>query len=120
MPKFDYSRPRETARRLIARFGKDAKLIKRVASGPEWDRSFEEFPHDIKLVEINQEIRNASGDLTFQRKKMVYISTEGLAAGIQPSKEDLIEVNGERIGIERPMALQPGDMILLWEVELAG
>ncbi|GGD43473.1 hypothetical protein [Aureimonas glaciei] len=128
MQTFDYTRPRATAERLIARFGKAAVLRKSVAADPDpYDpdagTTSSEFTA-IEVVELNSELRDATGTLIDQTSHKLLVST---AAGVEPQDEDAVAIglSTDEVGegtiwlmIAKVLPLAPGSMTLLYEITL--
>lgn len=115
--RFDYSRPRSTADRLLSRFGKTAVLEKPgEPSGPAWDPvPGEPTQHEITVLEFNERVRDRSGTLIGQSVTTLYVST---SAGVAPEKADRVQVDGSWYEIDEARRLAPGPTVLMWEVDL--
>lgn len=120
----DYPETREDAEEMIREAGKRAWIIRRVRVGgsersPIYD--YQETP--IWCVELNQRLRNLDGSLAPGVVHSLIVSTEGVDFRI--SNEMLVSFvegaeDSDRINIQEARPLEPGPMILLWEVDLNG
>lgn len=117
MVTFNYIPLKSKAETLIAKFGKDVTLRKKVASGDEWSPTFVVTDTTVKAVDLNQEIRDRTGSLVGQSVRTLFVST---SAGVTPEKEDKIIIGSELHEIDFVRELNPGGTALLWEVWLAG
>ena len=83
--KFDYTRARATAERLLARFGQEVTLIKPGAlTGPEWDQTQgPSTEHTITVVDENSMRRDLSGTLIGEAVHALIVST---SAGVEPEQ----------------------------------
>lgn len=117
--KFDYSRSRATAERLIARFGQEVVLIKPgVMAGPEWDRTEGlSTEHVITVVDENSMRRDLTGTLIGEAVHALIVST---SAGIEPEQADRVRIGGRVLEITEVRPLAPGGAVLLWEVSVNG
>lgn len=128
--KFDYTRPRATAERLIARFGQPTTLRRVESFGDEWAPVQTETDTTITAVDLNERVRDASGTLVGETRRTLLVST---SSGVTPGKGDKVAVGidadafallteaqkSERLAdvIEvRPLA--PGGTVILWELDL--
>lgn len=119
---FDYTRPRATAERLIARFGK-AGAIRRSArtDTPDtpWDPSDDTLTvtdYACTLVVTDYSAMERTGTLIGTTDRKVLVSTEGL--GITPLVSDLLVVDGQAYEIKTLMPLQPGETVVMWNAQV--
>jgi len=113
---FDYARSRATAERLIARFGTTATLHQITTSGDAWAPTTTETDTTVRAVDLSQRLRDASGTLTGESLRTLYVST---SAGVTPAKGDKITVGGIRHEIAEVRTLNPGGVAVMHEVDLA-
>lgn len=115
---FNYARAAATAQRLIARFGTTATLHPQVTTGPAHRPTVTEGdPVSITVVDLDREIRDASGTLTGQSIRTLYVST---SAGVTPTKSDKVTIDGVKHEIAEVRTLNPGGTTVMHEVDLAG
>jgi len=97
-----------TAQTLIAQFGTTAtlnRLSARTSSGDAWAPTLGAPPTaTIRVVDYDEEIRNASGQVTGVTRKML-IST---SAGVTPAMGDTVTIGGadHELGPIKPITLQ--------------
>lgn len=123
MSKFDYARLRGTADRLIDRFGKPATLTRTTRSEEpqyEWDgpADITAQPLPITVVEdkaTTRYSRDDGGALIPRSVRVLVIAASGEA----PRMGDTINLADGPHEIARLAPLQPGDTVLLYEVEIA-
>lgn len=112
---FDYARAAQTAQRLITRFGQTATLRQVSKGGDDWAPSLTETDTSVTVVDLNREVRDATGTLTGQTKRTLYVST---SAGVTPAKGDKVVIGGTEHEIEAVRTLSPGGTTVMWEVDL--
>lgn len=119
---FDYTRPRATAERLIARFGKAGAFRRTVRTndpGTPWDpgddtETVTDYACTLVVVDYSQMER--AGGLVGMTDRKVLISTEGLA--VVPLASDLLMIDGTAHEIKVLMPLEPGPMVVLYEAQV--
>lgn len=118
---FNYTRAAATAQRLIASFGQSATLTKgNGVTGPAYKPTgyTDGAEHTIKAVDLNRMERDASGALTTQTRRTLYISTEGLS-GVDVEKGDCVTIGSNKHEIEEVRPLAPAGVTVMWECDLA-
>jgi len=113
---FDYTRSRQTAERLIARFGQSATLRQITNSGTEWAPTQTETDTTITVVDLNERVRDNSGTLVGQTQRTLLVST---SAGVTPGKGDKVFIGGAWHEVSEVRPLSPGGAVILHEVDLA-
>ncbi|MGR3574016.1 MAG: hypothetical protein ACU0CF_04675 [Sagittula sp.] len=116
MVGFNYARSAQTAQRLIAKFGQDATLKQISAGADPWAPAPTETTTTITVVDLDREVRDASGTLTGQSKRTLYVST---SADVTPTKGDKVVIGGVEHEIDSVRTLAPGGTTVLWETDLA-
>lgn len=112
---FDYARSRETATRMITRFGQNATLIQNTKSGPDYAPVLSETPTPIKVVDLNRKVRDRSGALVGETKRTLLVAAE---TGVSPKKDDKVVLGGKKHEIEEVRTLSPAGTDVLFEVDL--
>lgn len=111
---YDYTRPKATAERLIAKFGKNAVLQQYTNRGTPYSPTrTPSNPVAIKVVDFEQLESDREGSLVGTKSRVLYIST---SAGVTPQKQDEVVLDGSTHEIVTVAALKPGDIDLMWEV----
>jgi hypothetical protein len=113
---FDYTKTRQTAERLIARFGQSATLRQIANSGTEWAPTQAETDTTITAVDLNERVRDASGTLVGQTQRTLLVST---SAGVTPGKGDKVVIGGAEHEVSEVRPLSPGGVDVMFEVDLA-
>lgn len=116
MSAFDYSRPKATAERLISRFGKAGAIRRMEASGDPWNPALMPVDYDCTLVVTDYTLRERESTLIGAKDRKVLISTEGVT--ITPTNADKLRLGGVDYEIVRVMPLEPGDTVILWEMQV--
>lgn len=121
MSTFDYTKPRATAERLLARFG-GAAAIRRSSTtgGSAHDPSSgttTTTDHACTLVLLEYTERERDGTLIQARDKKVLLSTEGLT--IEPAASDLLVIGDNEYSIVNvdPLRPKPGGTTVMWTVQ---
>ena len=106
-----YARLNATARRLIAKYGKSATLVRLSQSGPAHNPTITETEYTITLADIGYSVTNRDQTLVQVGDKQGIIST----AGETPLFEDKIEIDGQRYSFVDRKPLNPGGTTLLFD-----
>jgi hypothetical protein len=126
MTGFNYSKPEATARRLINRFGKRAYLRR---AGPVTGDPYnltQSTPRDwpITVVELQADVRNAEGKLVTSEGHRLLVSTGGMEF-VVPTDHDTVMLGQatfpeemKEYKITKVSPLQPGDVVILYELAL--
>ncbi len=115
MAAFDYAEAAADAAELIEEFGQSATL-RQVSNGTDpWNPSETVTDTTITAVDLNREIRDASGTLTGQTRRTLYIST---AAGVVPAKGDRVAIGGTEHEIAAVRTLAPAGVNVYHEADL--
>lgn len=120
MAGFNYQRPRATAQRLIERFGKPA-VLRQIASGsgPGYDPDAGAVTeHPVVVVDVNSQLRpiGRRDDSAVLTTHTVIVAPE---LGVSPRETDRLIISGVEYGIAAVRPVEPGPVLLLWEVDLA-
>ena len=112
---FDYSRPRATAERLIAKFGQAATLRRTVSGGTPYDPTTDTVGYPCTIVVQSYADALIDGTRIKRGDKKVMVSTKGLT--IEPTTSDALVIGGvsHELAMVKPMA--PGGTVVLWEVQ---
>ena len=114
MAGFDYTRSRGTAIKLLAEFVQAGAIRRTTVSGPDYDpvTTDEDFP--CRLVDLDVEESSIDGTLVLRGDRRVYLSTEGMT--IEPLRTDRVLIGGEPHTIVEVKPLQPGGLVVFWEL----
>lgn len=115
MTKFDYTKSRATAEKLIAKFGQTGTLRRETASSTAYDPTITTNDYTVTLVDLDYDETQLSGTLITRGDRLVYLSTIGLA--IVPANGDKILIGGVEHAILDVKPLQPSGTIVLWELQ---
>ena len=115
MAGFDYTRSRRTAVRLIKKFGQRGAIRRATLSGPAYDPVETDLDHPCTLVDLDIDERSIDGTLVLHGDRTVYLSTEGPA--IEPLRTDKVVIGGNPHTILVVRPLQPGGLIVFWELQ---
>jgi hypothetical protein len=114
MTGFNYTRAAATAKRLIARFGRVGSYIEVTNSGTEYSPTLSKAdPVAVTFVDLDQELRDASGSLVGQSVRTLYVST---GQDVTPKKGDLFVIDAVDLRVDRIKPLAPGGDVVFWEV----
>ena len=116
MSAFDYSRSVATAKRLIARFGKDATLVGTTETGDPWRPVLTDVDATVKVAVMAYKKSEIDGTLVLSEDRKVYISTEGVSSAPAPGMK--LEIDSTRYGIVQVMPMHPGPVIVYWEAQV--
>jgi hypothetical protein len=115
MAGFDYTRSRETAVRLIEKFGQRGAIRRATLSGSSYDPVETHLDHPCTLVDLDVEERSIDGSLVLRGDRTVYLSTEGLT--IEPLRTDKVVIGSSPHTIVDVKPLQPAGLIVFWELQ---
>ena len=122
MAVFDYTRPKATAERLLARFGQIG-AIRRVAVSDDndtpWDGSDDTVTttdYACTLVVTEYSLRERESSLIGATDRKVLISTSGVS--ITPAVSDKLVIEGAAYPIVRIDPLSPGGTVILWAAQV--
>lgn len=115
MSLFNYAGMSETAKRLIARFGKSGTIRRTTSSGDPFNPTQTTTDYACILVVLEFANKDIDGTLIRQTDRMVYVSTAGLT--ITPAVTDKIIINTAPLSIINVKPLQPGDTVLMYELQ---
>lgn len=114
MAGFDYTRSRGTAVKLIAKFGQAGAIRRTTVSGPDYDPVTVDEDLPCKLVDLNVDEDSVDGTLVLRSDRTVYLSTEGLT--IEPLRTDRVVIGGVPHTVVEVKPLQPGGLVVFWEL----
>lgn len=107
-----YTRLEATARRLIAKYGKDAAVIRWTTSGPPHAPVVTESSHACKLADIGYSLTNRNETLILAGDKVGIMSTD---LDIVPTLADKLRIDGEDYSVVDVEPLNPGGLTLIYE-----
>lgn len=107
-----YTRLLATATRLIAKYGKDAAVVRSTASGPPHDPVITESAHACKLADIGYSLTNRNETLILVGDKVGILSAD---IDITPALADKLRIDGEDYPLVDLQPLNPGGVTLIYE-----
>ena len=116
MSAFDYGRSRETADRLIARFGQPGAIRRRAPSGPyasDGAGAPTEHPCSLVVTDYSLRERDASSIEANDRKVLVAAGT----LDIEPQEDDALLSGAAEFAIVNVKAVAPGGTVVLYEIQ---
>ena len=122
---FDYEAAVGTANELIEFFGQEITLVKVTKSGTDYAPTVETANHTVIAADLMQEVmpvrRDGNPDnMIGKSERVLYVAAKGLAAGIEPTKDDRVTVKGKEHQIVSVEPLAPAGTTVFWTVRLAG
>lgn len=119
----EYERDRLDAARDIREAGKLAWLVARTrVGGSERSPIYESVSFPVWVLELHQRMRNLDGSLAPATAHTLMVSTEGLPFSIAREHQFSFgpELEDENFSVLEPRPLRPGNVTILWEVDLGG
>lgn len=119
MTGYDYSRAKATADRLINRFGKANKAVLLEPAG-QIGKSFDPIAlapteHLCRVVALEYRAREVDGTTILSTDKRFYVAVEDLQ--ITPKTSWVLVVDGVKYRIMDVNTLQPGDVVIMWDLQ---
>ncbi|QKV17851.1 hypothetical protein [Oricola thermophila] len=113
---FNYAKTRDTADRLIARFGQVAKLIVLDATGGDpWNPTVTETETEVTVAVFDFANSEVDGTLIQQGDKRVYLASDG--GRVTPDTSNKLEIGGVRHEIVRVSPTSPGGLDVFYEIQ---
>ena len=113
MTTFDYSKLRETAERLIIRFGRAATLVK-LTPGSGYDPGEPiEATTSVMLVADNYSQRERDGTLVEQADQRFY-----MVSTTAPESQDVIQDGADRFTVINAEVIRPGATAVLYVLQV--
>lgn len=119
----EYEQDRIEAARDIREAGKLAWLVSRMRTGgSERSPTYESVSFPVWVLELHQRMRNLDGSLAPTTAHTLLVSTEGLPFPIAREHQFSFgpELEDENFSVLEPRPLRPGNVTILWEVDLGG
>lgn len=110
-----YPKLRQTASRLIGKFGQAGAIRRTTASGAAYDPETVITDHACQLAVLQYNDDKIDGTLIMRGDKLIYLSTAGLT--IEPSTADKLVIGGEEHAIVNVKPLSPAGLVVFWEVQ---
>ncbi len=107
-----YVRLEATAKRLIAKYGKDAFIVRDVLTGPPHNPTVTPTPYACKLADIGYSLTDRDATLILTGDKVGIISPD---LSIVPEKSDRIRIDGEDYNLVDLEPLNPGGLTVIYE-----
>lgn len=107
-----YTRLEATARRLIDKYGKLAKVVRDEVSGPPHAPVLTPVEHDCKVADIGYSITNRNTTHILVGDKVGLMSTE---VAVEPRLTDILRIDGADYRFVDLQPLNPGGLTLLFE-----
>lgn len=119
MTTFDYTKTRDTAERLLTRFGA-AGVIRRitVTGGDPWNPGSgtpTTVNHAATMVVTDYAAREIDGTVILATDRKVLVSTSGLS--ITPATSDLVVLDGQTLAIVSVKPLKPAGTVVMYELQ---
>jgi len=117
MAAFDYAPLKSKAETLLAKFGQTVTLRRKgTRTGPSY-QPIDGAPTDTSIiaVDLRKQVKDANGVLTGETRRELLVST---SAGIEPRKDDLVQIGGQWHEIISVRPVDPAGTALLYKVEL--
>ena len=119
MPAFDYAAARETAQRLIDRFGQDGTVNRTTVSGGVVSPVSTAKRQAVRLVDMRREEMSDRWSLTGALRRVLTVSTEGVPESFGDiTRSDTITVGGDELQVLEVHPFSPGGTVLYWEVHV--
>lgn len=119
MATFDYARARQTADRLLTRFGQSATLRQTTVSGGDgWDPgSGDTVVTDttITVAVLEYEVGQIDGTVIQNGDRRVFVSAQGV--GVTPAPADVLIVGSDQLRIVNVKPLSPASTVVMWECQ---
>lgn len=119
---FDYGRSKETAARLIERFGQGAVLLRPATGGvPDYSLPLDYQMHGndeelaCTVVVDNYSERDRDGTNILANDVKLLVSTEGLT--VTPANGDKIRVSGQTYSVVTVSETAPGGVAVMWTIQ---
>jgi hypothetical protein len=116
---FDYQRARQTADRLLTKFGQSATLRQTsTTGGVPWDPgsgTTTTTDTTVTLAVTDYTVAEIDGTLIQAGDRRAYISAEGTVAA--PALTDTLIVGGINYSVVAVKPLNPGGTVVMWEVQ---
>lgn len=126
----DYTKPRQTAQRLIANFGMAGTIRRTITTGGDpWtpgSGTTTVTNAACRVVTDSYKVHERDGTLIQTGDRKLLVSTEGIVLPAYPDQPktanvpdvaDTIIVNDEAMAIVNVEPLVPGDTVLMWTIQ---
>lgn len=120
MSKFDYSRARATATKLITRFGQDAQLlVPSVASGNPWDPvPAAPAAYNVTIAITDYSEYDRRGTLIQAGDRRAFMSATGLTVTEEQLTAAKLVVNGTTLAVVNALPLNPAGVAVMYELQV--
>jgi hypothetical protein len=115
---FNYARSKETADRLIQKFGQTGLIRRRTTTGPEYDPTEgDPTDHACRFAVMDYSNAEIDGSRILATDRKVYLAKGALT--IEPGLDDLlVDSAGVEYRIIPPLKpLNPGGVVVFWELQ---
>lgn len=119
MPEFDYIRAKQTADRLIARFGQEGQLLRKTSSGSPTNpnpSSVQVTPQAIKLVVLPVDAAQAGQDVGETTIRTTDVRIYATVAAVEPKTGDRLETANGTFIILRCNVLAPAGAAVMYDI----
>ena len=117
MARNDYIEDRSDADELIAEFGQDGVLRRRVTTGPTYDPTEgASVDHAVIFVVLGFSNYEVDGTRILATDKKVYLAAGSLS--VEPRLDDLLVIGGVVHRIIQVKPLAPSGTVVLWELQV--
>lgn len=115
MTSFDYARSKETADRLLTKFGQSATLRRYVASGTAYDPTLTATDYPVTIADMAFKETQIDGTLVKRGDRLIYMAAARLA--IAPAVADTLLVGSVEYKVIDVEPLQPGGTVVFYKMQ---
>ena len=121
MSDAEYEQDRISAAQDIRENGKQVELaVRERTGGTERSPTYGLVYYPVWVVELHQRLKNLDGSLAPGTVHQLLVSTEGLPGELENNMLFRLKPDDQEINIIEARPLRPGNVTILWEVDLAG
>lgn len=114
---FDYGRSKATADRLVSKFGQSATLRRPTSSGTAYNPTpGQPDDHPVTVVVLDYDRREIDGTRILATDRKVLLAVGNLA--IEPATSDKAVIGGVEHSIIDIQPLNPGGLVILYQLQV--